>query len=134
MTVFRMMTDPAFKGGRRQECWENARREFWARIRRGGEASYWLGEVVGVGRDESPSKRTAPVPHAFVVVRGRVADATPFIVGRGGRWSRMATVPARGYWRPGARYIGLERLDAGELRAGVFGAALRERMERLWPR
>lgn len=118
--VFRNMTDPVFPSGKVQECWENAWKEYWARRRSGGDPEYWLGLIEGRGWDESPTKRIVPCPHGFVVVDGRVADPTPFLFGRGRNWSKMPRMPARTYWRPGVKYIGMKKLNARELRGGIF--------------
>ena len=87
------LIEPVIKDGKANECYENARREYWERKNKGENPKYVMGNVYAVTKDDMKSiggvdsdamdKISFPIPHAWVEVNGMISDATPFKYGQG---------------------------------------------------
>ena len=101
--VFTKLAKPLTRG-KKQECYENARKEYLAQKAKGRKAVYWKGTIYGYNKAADKSKFIVPVQHCFVTVGNTVYDSTPFDLN--GR-----EVSAIDYWDE-IRYIGQKKIDS----------------------
>lgn len=129
VNVFTEFIKPLFRG-QAQECFENARREWQLRKKRGEDPVYWIGRVYGYSIEDDPEKKLpAPVHHAWVTVGDKIADPSPFRYGKG-KWSRLPDMPAEDFWLPGTEYRGDYIVDDERLDEPIYYMPTKEEMKR----
>ena len=129
VNVFTEFVKPLFRG-QAQECFENARREWQLRKKRGEDPVYWIGRVYGYSIEDDPEKKLpAPVHHAWVTVGDKIADPSPFRYGKG-KWSRLPDMPAEDFWLPGTEYRGDYIVDDERLDEPIYYMPTKEEMKR----
>ncbi len=92
-----------------RECYENARREFWAQRKLGYNPEYHVGYFYGIdkfhysdARDcflTNPNTYKVGVQHAWVVVHGNIIDPTPQKTGNTGNTYMEPDIPAQNFWK-----------------------------------
>ena len=129
VNVFTEFIKPLFRG-QAQECFENARREWQLRKKRGEDPVYWIGRVYGYSIEDDPEKKLpAPVHHAWVTVGDKIADPSPFRYGKG-KWSRLPDMPAEDFWLPGTEYRGDYIVDDERLDEPIYYMPTEEEMKK----
>jgi len=119
-TMSSTMEKPITKGDARW-CFENARKEYWAQKERGKEPVYWVGYVSasyhyiwqGAAGKHEDEEIMDNVHHAWVVVDGKIADATLFKYGKGNFSTLPEKLPIELFEK--YKYQGLHSVSEDEL-------------------
>ena len=133
--------------GNPNECYENARKEYWAQKEAGKFPKYMQGTVYGwqnssshtggnkyAGQADDLSKEASPLHHAWVEEGGRIYDATPFKHGEGD-YKNLPSRTAEAPWRcPGCPCRNLSRADRhGRSDPDLYGRSVAQSSDRTRP-